>query len=407
MKILLVHNFYGSAAPSGENTAFEAERDLLRSGGHSVMEYTRHSDEIRSSGIWGALKGGLATPWNPYSLSAVRRIIKKEKPDVMHVHNFFPLISPSIFYAAKGTATATVLTLHNYRVVCAYAIPMRDGSICTECLDRRSTMPGLKYCCYRGSLAATLPLAAMIALHGKLGTWRKQVDAMITLTGFQRDMLIKAGLPAGSMHIKPHFYRDAPAPLPWKEREEKAVYIGRLSAEKGPEVMIEAWKRLGSSAPLLEVIGDGPDMARLKDMIKGTSVEQRITFTGQLPFREAQVRLGRAKMLILPSLCFEGFPMVIREAFALGVPVAGSRLGSIPFIVTHAKNGMLFEPGDSAELAGIAGMLQGNIDELGAMAAAARREFDEKYTAGANLQTLISIYETAMAVRQGRNKGKA
>jgi glycosyltransferase involved in cell wall biosynthesis len=247
----------------------------------------------------------------------------------------------------------------------------------------------------------------MIALHRKLGTWRTQVDAMITLTVFQRDMLIKAGLPAGSMHIKPHFYKDAPTPLPWKDREEKVVYIGRLSAEKGPAVMIEAWKRLGSKAPLLEVIGDGPDMDRLKDMIKGTSVEQRITFTGQLPFSETQERLGRAKMLILPSICFEGFPMVIREAFALGVPVVGSRIGAIPFLVTHAKNGMLFEPGDSGDLAGIVSRLQENNDELAAMAAAARREFDEKYTAGANLQTLISIYEAALAVRRGRDKGKA
>jgi glycosyltransferase involved in cell wall biosynthesis len=185
------------------------------------------------------------------------------------------------------------------------------------------------------------------------------------------------------------------------------VYIGRLSAEKGPAVMIEAWKRLGSKAPLLEVIGDGPDMDRLKDMIKGTSVEQRITFTGQLPFSETQERLGRAKMLILPSICFEGFPMVIREAFALGVPVVGSRIGAIPFLVTHAKNGMLFEPGDSGDLAGIVSRLQENNDELAAMAAAARREFDEKYTAGANLQTLISIYEAALAVRRGRDKGKA
>jgi glycosyltransferase involved in cell wall biosynthesis len=268
-------------------------------------------------------------------------------------------------------------------------------------------LPALKYCCYRGSRAATVPLAAMIALHRKLGTWRKQVDAMITLTGFQRDMLRKGGLPAGSMHIKPHFYKDAPAPLPWKDREDKVVYIGRLSAEKGPAVMIETWKRLSSSAPPLEVIGDGPDMGRLKDMIKGTSVEQRITFTGQLLFSETQERLGRAKMLILPSICFEGFPMVIREAFALGVPVIGSRIGAIPFIVTHDRNGMLFEPGNSADLAGIVSRLQENNDELADMAAAARREFDEKYTAGANLQTLIRIYETAIAKRRGRNKVKA
>jgi glycosyltransferase involved in cell wall biosynthesis len=325
----------------------------------------------------------------------------------MHVHNFFPLISPSIFYAARDTVTATVFTLHNYRVLCAYAIPMRGGNICTECLDRRSVMPALKYCCYRGSRAATLPLAAMIALHRKLGTWRKQVDAMITLTGFQRDMLVNAGLPAESMYIKPHFYRDAPAPLPWSEREEKAVYIGRLSAEKGPAVMIEAWKRLGSDAPLLEVIGDGPDMESLKAAIKGTAVEKRITFAGQLPFEATQNRLASAKMLILPSLCFEGFPMVIREAFALGIPVIGSRIGSIPFIVAHEKNGIMFEPGDSAGLAGLIDSFSGSDAGLAAMAAAARQEFDNKYTADANLATLIAIYEAAISRRHARNRGQA
>jgi glycosyltransferase involved in cell wall biosynthesis len=325
----------------------------------------------------------------------------------MHVHNFFPLISPSVFYAAKGTDTATVFTLHNYRVVCAYAIPMRDGNICTECLDRRSVMRALKYCCYRGSLAATLPLAAMIALHRKLGTWKKQVDAMITLTGFQRDMLVNAGLPAENMYIKPHFYRDAPVSLPWSDRAAKAVYIGRLSAEKGPAVMIEAWKSLGKSAPQLEIIGDGPDMECLKDSIRGSEVEQKIFFAGQLPFDEVQKRLASAKMLILPSLCFEGFPMVIREAFALGVSVIGSRIGSIPFIVAHGKNGVMFEPGDKEGLAGIISSFQDSDAGLADMAAAARQEFDSKYTAGANLDTLIAIYEAAISMRQSRNRGQA
>jgi glycosyltransferase involved in cell wall biosynthesis len=406
MKILLVHNFYGSSAPSGENTSYEAELDLLKRGGHTVIEYTRSSDEIRDSSIWGAMKGGLATPWNPCSRSAIRSIIQKEKPDVMHVHNFFPLISPSIFYAAKGTTTATVFTLHNYRVLCANAIPMRDGSVCTECLDRRSILPALQYCCYRGSTIATLPLAMMIALHRKLGTWQKHLDAMITLTDFQRTMLVNVGLPAESMYIKPHFYRNAPAPVSWSERHVKAVYIGRLSAEKGPAVMIEAWKRLGADAPELEVIGDGPDMESLKKALKGSVVEQKISFSGQLSFEETQKRLSSATMLILPSLCFEGFPMVIREAFALGVPVIGSRLGSIPFIVKHEINGMLFEPGDSAGLAAVVGSYFGDAKGLAAIAVAARQEFDNKYTAEANLDILIKIYEAAILRRQERNRGQ-
>jgi glycosyltransferase involved in cell wall biosynthesis len=406
MKILLVHNFYGSAAPSGENTSYEAERDLLKSGGHTVIEYTRHSDEIRARGLWGMLKGGLLTPWNPGTISAVREILSREKPDVMHVHNFFPLISPSVFYAAKGTATATVFTLHNYRALCAYAIPMRAGEVCTECLDRQSVMPALKYCCYRGSRLATIPLATMIAIHRRLGTWSKQVDALITLTGFQRDMLVNAGMPAEGMFIKPHFYKDAPAPLAWQEREDKAVYIGRLSMEKGPAVMIEAWKQLGSKAPRLEVIGEGPDMGQLKESLRGSAAEARVVFLGQLPFGEAQKRLASAKMLVLPSICFEGFPMVIREAFALGVPVLGSKIGSIPFIVSHEMNGLLFKPGASAELAAMIEGLCSTDNRLAGMALAARQEFEAKYTAEANLEILIKIYEAAINQRHARGKDR-
>lgn len=406
MKILLVHNYYGSSAPSGENTAYEAERELLKSKGHTVIEFTLHSDAIRAKGMIGNIIGALSTPWNPFSLRRLKKIIKAERPDIMHVHNFFPLISPSAFFAACGSDTATVFTLHNFRIFCAAGIPMRDGCICTECIDRRSVSPSLKYGCYRNSRVATFPLAAMIGLHRWLGTWQRHVDAFIALTEFQRKVLVHAGLPDERIHIKPHFYADPPTLVPFADRENKAVYIGRLSEEKGVEVLIWAWKRLGSNAPLLEVIGDGPDRDRLKVSIRGAVPEQRITFTGQLSFKETQEKLARAKMLVLPSLCFEGFPMVIREAFALGVPVIGSRIGSIPFIVTHAKNGMLFEPGNAEELTNVVAHAFEDKISLSAMSLAARREFEEKYTAEANIEMLVKIYEAAIIRKRGHGRGE-
>jgi glycosyltransferase involved in cell wall biosynthesis len=404
LKILLAHNFYGSSAPSGENTVYSAEKSLLEAAGHEVVEYTRHSDEIRGQGAWGAMKGAMSTPWNPFAFARVRRTIKRERPDVLHVHNTFPLLSPAIFHSAARSSTATVLTLHNYRTVCAAAIPMREGQPCTECLDRRSVTPALRYGCYRQSRLATLPLASMIALHRKLGTWRKHVDAFIALTGFQRDRLVAAGLPPERMHVKPHFYPDPPSPLPWREREAKVVFIGRLGEEKGVRFLIEAWRQWGEQAPQLELIGDGPQRRELEDLAQ--VMNGKVRFLGQRPFSETQKRLASAHLLVLPSVCFEGFPMVIREAFAMGVPVAASRLGSMPCLVQDGRNGVLFTPGNAEDLLRQVRGAWGEDDLLARMGAAARQEFDARYTAEANYRMLIDIYQAAIGHRR-RMAGRA
>lgn len=403
MKILLVHNLYGSSAPSGENTVFEAEANLLRHAGHEVIEYTRHSDEIRAQGAWGTIKGALATPWNPWCAAAVRRLVERERPDVLHAHNTFPLISLAIFHAVRDLPVATVLTLHNYRTVCAAAIPMRDGRVCTECLDQQSVTPALNYGCYRQSRLATWPLATMIALHRNLGTWRKQVDAFIALTGFQRDLLVKAGLPAGRMHVKPHFYPNPPTPVPWGEREAKVLFIGRLGEEKGIRFLLEGWRQWGETAPTLELIGDGPLRPELERLAAGQG--GRVRFLGQLPFAETQARLARAKLLLLPSICFEGFPMVIREAFALGVPVAASRLGSMACLVEPGTTGALFAPGNAPDLLATVRQLWARPEQLAALGAGARAEFDAKYTAEVNLRRLEEIYHTAMMSRRTKRGG--
>ena len=398
MKVLLVHNFYGSGAPSGENAVYLAERDLLCQNGHQVIEFTRHSDEVRGRGARGLLAGALSTPWNPFSAAAIQQMLRREHPDVMHVHNTFPLISPALFHAASAFPVATVLTLHNYRIFCAAGIPERNGIPCTECLDKGSVLPALSRGCYRDSRLATIPVAAMIALHRRLFTWRSCVDAFIALTGFQRQVMVAAGLPDERILVKPHFYADPPKPLPWSRREPKAVYLGRLGGYKGVNILVDAWRRWGVSAPLLEIIGEGPQRERLERMAHGAP----ITFSGQLDFGEAQNRLARARLLLLPSLCFEGFPMVIREAFALGVPVAGSRLGSIPCIVDDGKNGMLFAPGNPEALLARVRHLWLQPALLEALGKGARMEFEQKYTEGTNYRQLVTIYQEALKKRSER-----
>jgi glycosyltransferase involved in cell wall biosynthesis len=402
VKILLVHNFYGSSAPSGENSVFIAESELLRQHGHNVVEFTRHSDEIRKSGLGGIVRGALSAAWNPFMKRRLRRIIEKEQPDIMHVHNTFPLLSPAVFYAAKGFFTATILTVHNYRIFCAAGIPVRNEIVCTECLDQCSVIPALRYGCYRNSRLATLPMIAMIALHRKLDTWGRHVDAFIALTDFQREKLIEAGLPKDRVYVKPHFYPDPPAPVAWQERQDRVVYVGRLGAYKGVHLLVEAWQQWGSDAPKLEIIGEGPERKQLEQMAAtGPWPDQRISFVGQLSFLEAQARLAKARLLVLPSLCFEGFPMVIREAFALGVPVVASRIGALEEIVDHGKNGVLFTPGSSEDLlASVKKIWKGR--ELESMARAARETFEEKYTAEKNYRQLVDIYEKAIARRTAR-----
>jgi len=402
LKVLLVHNFYGSSAPSGENTVYVSERELLRKNGHDVNEFTRDSDEIRSRRIFGALKGALTTPWNPFSMKALRGLLEREKPDVMHVHNTFPLLSPSIFYATQRLKTATVLTLHNYRTFCAAGIPMRDSRPCAECLERETVFPALKYGCYRQSRLATLPLATMIALHKKLGTWGKNVDAFIALTDFQKNKMTEAGLRSETVYVKPHFYFNPPDPLPWEEREPKAVYIGRLGVEKGVKILINAWKIWSSEAPHLEIIGDGAEKSVLQESIKGNGLEEKVSFLGHLNPPEVQRHLATARLLVLPSLSFEGFPMAIPEAFALGVPVAASNIGAMPFIVKHNKNGVLFKPGDPSTLYRTVKEIWNRSSSLSSLGDAARQEYERKYTADTNYDILMDIYQKAMERKKAK-----
>ncbi len=396
MKVILAHNYYGSSAPSGENMVFEAEAQLLRQRGHTVIELIRHSDEIRSQGAWGSIRGAFSTPWNPFSKREAERLIRRVAPDIFHVHNSFPLFSPSVFYAARTSGTAKVLTLHNFRTYCAAGIPMRGEKPCTDCMDNRSVRPALRHRCYRGSLAATLPIAAMIWLHRRLKTWELQIDAFIALTEFQKNILCGTGLPRERVFVKPNFYPNPPEPLPWNEREAKVIFIGRLGTEKGCHILIEAWRRWGPEAPRLEVIGDGPERLRLEEFAAGTGLSERVAFRGQLSLEEVQESLGRARLLVFPSLWFEGFPMVILEAFALGVPVAASRLGSMPCLIDEAVSGTLFEAGNADELLHKVKKAWEVPQRLGAWGAAARREFERKFTAEANYQLLIQIYEAAI-----------
>jgi len=398
LRVVLAHNHYGSSAPSGENAVFEAECRLLADRGHEVLRFERRSDAIRSQGLVGLARGALSTPWNPFVARELRALLERERPDVLHVHNPFPMLSPAVFHAARGLPVATVWTLHNYRPFCAAATLLRDGAPCTECIDRRSALPGLRHGCYRGSRAATLPLSVMIALLDRAGTLAHEVDAFVVLTEFQREMVVRAGLPERRVHVKPNFHPAPPAPVPWADREPRVIFVGRLGPEKGVRVLLDAWS-LWPDAPLLEIAGDGPERAALEERARAHRLGDRVRFLGRVSPEEVERRIARARAMVVPSLCFEGFPLAIRDAYAAGVPVAASRIGALGHIVRDGATGLLFAPGDPADLARRLSQAWGEPGRLATMGAAARGEFESSCTADQSHGRLLAIYDAARSER--------
>lgn len=387
LRIMAAHNFYGSSAPSGENQVFLAEVAMLRARGHEVIEFTRHSDEIRGKGALGNVIGALSTPWNPWMAKQLNVALKKHQPDIMHVHNTFPLLSPSVFHA-KGHKVAKILTLHNYRLLCAAGIPMRQGKPCTDCLDTQSSFPAIRHGCYRNSRLATVPLAMNIGLHRMLSTWQHNVNAFITFSNFQRDILARSGLPIEKLFVKPNFYPGMPSVVPWPNRGDFVIFVGRLSEEKGVSTLLNAWKKWGDNAPELRIVGDGELRPKLEALASGLPVK----FFGQMASSDAQSLIAQSKLLVLPSECFEGFPMVVREAFAFGTPVAVSNIGPLPSIVTNNVNGVLFEPANSDALLQSVQSVWHSKNILEKFGKNARLEFESKFTEETNYAKLMEIY---------------
>jgi len=394
-----VHSYYRTSAPSGENNVVDAERELLRLHGHTIQGFMRYNDDLESLGRLGAIIGAASTAWNPFAASAIKKAVSYFDPDIVHVHNTFPQLSPAIFSAISSRA-GRVMTLHNYRLVCPAALPMRDGQICVECIEKQSAIPSIKYGCYRNSRAATLPLAAKVMLHRALGTWEKHVDAFIVFTEFQRAMMENAGLPREHIHIKPNFFPGDPQVIPFARRPRRVVFVGRLTPEKGVQTLIEAWRQWGSGAPDLRILGDGILRAELEKKASGLP----ITFLGQVCHDTAAQEISNARLIVVPSEWFEGFPMVLQEAFALGTPAAVSEIGPLPSLVKHGQVGGFFTPKDPSSLRAEVERLWSDQDALSEKSVRARKNYEEEYTETANVKALIKIYEAALAVKNGRIK---
>jgi glycosyltransferase involved in cell wall biosynthesis len=381
MRILISHNRY--LRRGGEDECFEAERDLLRAHGHSVDEHVAGNQFVQ--GARAALVG-LKGIWNHAEYEQIRARIRKTNAEVVHVHNFFPRISPAIYYAAAAERVPVVQTLHNYRLLCPAALLFREGQPCEDCLGRSIPWRGVWHGCYRASRSATAAVATITTAHRLLGTWSRQVSAYIVLTEFARHKFIAGGLPTDKLYVKPNFVPDPGAGL---GNGDYALYVGRLSEEKGIRVLLDAWGAGGQRA-LLKIIGSGPLEPLVREHQQRNS---SIEYLGYRPPPDVYALMKCAVALIVPSLSYEGLPLAIAEAFAAGTPVIASRMGAMDSLVKHGSTGLKFRVGDGADLVEQVKWMWDHPAEQRRMREQARAEYLHHYTPERNYELLIRLYE--------------
>jgi glycosyltransferase involved in cell wall biosynthesis len=388
MKVLLVHNRYQQKG--GEDSVVEAEREMLRAHGAEVDLLDADNDHIQ--GLTSKLKAAAGVFYNAENVARLRRMLAEVKPDVVHVHNWFPSFSPAIFGACSRSGIPVVHTLHNYRLLCIKASLYRDGRPCEDCLGTALRLPGIVHGCYRGSRAGSAAATAAMLTHWRIGTWRNAVDRFIALSSFAKNKLIEGGLPPEKIAIKPNTLAKEPGVR--SGAGGYFAYVGRFTDEKGLPTVLECWRQ-GADLPMLRIIGGGPLEERVRD---AAGTLNNVEWLGARTGSEVLDVIGNASALICPSQWYEGMPRVVIEAMGVGTPVIASRLGTYLEMVEHGKSGMLFEAGRPDALLACIREFAG-VGDPAAMRAAARREFDSRYSAETNYRMLIEIYKQAMVAR--------
>jgi len=384
MVILFVHNYYQRAA--GEDSGVRQERDLLAAAGHRIVEYSRHSGEIALNGISSRIQLGAGAIWSKRTYSELRSLLARERPEVAFIHNTVPLISPSAYFACAEAGVPVIQTLHNFRFLCPAATFVRRGQVCEECVTS-TLFRSVWHRCYQDSASASATLALMLASQRALGTWQEKVACYIARTEFARKKFIEGGLPAERIVVKPCFVH--PDPGLRVGSGDAVLYLGRLVPEKGVRTLIAAWEHLGGSVPL-RIAGEGPLRGELEAEIARRGLAG-VKLLGRVPDADLLTEMKRARFVVFPSEWYEGLPLSIAEAFACGVPVVASRIGSMIELVEDGRTGLQFTPGDAADLAAKVEWAWTHPREMEEMGRAARREYETKYTAERNSQMLSEI----------------
>ncbi|XAL99603.1 glycosyltransferase family 4 protein [Phycisphaeraceae bacterium D3-23] len=388
MNIIQCHNYY--QIPGGEDAVVEDERALLVSHGHNVTQFTRHNDDVKDV---GAVRLAAGTVWSRAAARDLEVMVRKEKAAVVHFHNTMPMISPSAYYAARRAGAAVVQTLHNYRLLCPKGTFFREGTVCEKCLGKPVAWPAVRHACYRDSRVASAVLTVMGTTHRLFRTYHRAVDAYIAASEFTRGKMLVGGLPKDRLHVKPNFVLDDPGV--GSGDGGYALFLGRLSPEKGLDTLIAAWDRMECLVPL-KIVGSGPMEDEARQLAARHEHVECLGWVGQPGLGEV---IRGARVLVLPSLNYEGFPKVIVEAYAAGLPIVASRLGSMGDAIVEGTTGRLFEPGDVDDLAKTMASLFHDTDLLASMRGASRAAYETYYTAQVNYAKLLDVYHVALERR--------
>lgn len=398
MKITIVHNAYPQYG--GEDTVVANEMAMLERHGGDVIPWIVPTEE---SGILNLIRCGFSAMWNPFAYRKLKLLLAREKPDIVHCHNTFPLLSPSVFAACHNAGVPVVQTIHNYRHICPAGGFFREGHICEECIGKKFPIPALKHGCYRNSLIASA-VPAMTAYAQRIRrTFERDVDALIALNCFEREKLIEGGIPADKIIIKPNFCPEPvsrkPDPRP-ADKPFTICFAGRFSEDKGIPLLLEAWKAFSGIAALngmpnacLQIAGGGD----LADMVsKAAEQSESIQYMGSLSHEATVEMIAQADCLVCPSLWYEGMPMTLLEAFGSGTPVIASRIGGLPEMVEDGINGFLFSPGDKNELETRIHKLHSSPELLAEMGKNAHDIYQTRYSEPVNFPLLEKIYRNAI-----------
>lgn len=392
-RVLQVHTRYRQAG--GEDQVVASERVLLEGAGVEVEQVLFDNAELRESqSIRGDLVLAASAVWSRSAKRRVAAAIAKRRPQVMHVHNTFAAASPSIYTAATAAGVPVVQSLHNYRFVCPVATAFRDGHPCTDCVGRRIPWPGVVHSCVRGSRSQSLVAATTLGVHRALGTFARGIDAYLAGTGFQRQLMVDGGLPGNRILIVPNFLE--PDPGVGLGPRAGVLFVGRLSEEKGVATLLRAAETVPG---IVSVIGDGP----LAPVVREAADAGTVRYLGPVWADEMREHLRGAAAMAMPSIWFEGFPMVVIEAFAAGTPVIASRIGTLADIIEDGVTGKLADPGNAAQLGERFAWAIDHPSELAGLGVQARQRYESRFRGPTHLAALLDIYQASIARHGSRS----
>ena len=401
MHVLVVHNRYNSAQPSGENNVVDQEVALLRGAGHRVGVFERRSDDIAGRSLPGKVAVPLLVPWNPAVRRELAARLRAERPDVVHVHNVFPLLSPAVLAACADAGVPAVATLHNYTQVCPPGTLQREGRSCTECVGAATPLPAVRHGCYRDSRLATVPLAVSLSVNRR--RWWSGVERFFCISAAQRDVLVAAGMPAERLAVKHNFVPDPDARR--SGTGEHVLYLGRLAEAKGVRLLMAAWDEVaaggGIGVPLV-IAGTGPLEGEVTAWAAGRDDVRYVGLYGPEQCRRA---VARSVAVVAPSTWLEAFGLVVVEAMAAGVPTVAAGHGAFVELVEDGVTGLLHRPGERASLAAYLRRIAAEPDRNRRMGLAARRRYEQGFSPAVGLERLVEGYRAAIAGRSAKARG--